>query len=1541
MTSRAIAIVLALTTTVVAFGADKYELRTFKKTVLGERFFAEGATYGDLNNDGKADLIGGPYWWEGPDFKKQHEFYPAKPFDPKGYSDNFFAFVYDFNGDKWNDILIYGFPGKDASWFQNPGKDGGDGHWKRHVVFDQVDNESPTWGDLTGDGKPEIIFQTDGFFGYATPDWNAPEKKWTFHRISPKVAGGNFTHGLGWGDVNRDGRADLLEKNGWWEQPESLEGDPEWKHHPVKFSGPGGAQMYAYDVNCDGLNDVITSLAAHGFGLAWYEQQRTEEGEPKFEQHIITGSKPEDNEYGVKFAELHAIDLVDMNGDGLLDIVTGKRWWSHGREGDPERDAPAVIYWFELECPKPGDASWVPHLIDDDSGVGVQVVAGDFTGDGQPDVIVSNKKGTHYHVQEVKEVSREEYEKAQPKPKAKMAQSRTPEDAAQAMTVPPGFSVKLLAGEPDVQQPIAMAFDDRGRLWIAEAYSYPIRRKDEDAKDRILIFEDTDGNHTLDKRTVFYEGLNLVSGMELGFGGVYVGAAPYLLFIPDADGDDKPDGKPQILLDGWGMEDTHETLNSFIWGPDGWLYGCHGVFTHSKVGKPGTPDELRTKINAGIWRYHPTRHEFEVFAEGTSNPWGIDFNDRGQAFATACVIPHLYHIIQGGRYFRQAGQHFNPYTFDDIKTIARHRHWVGNQWNDADRARSDSNGGGHAHAGAMFYLGGAWPEQYRNQLFMNNIHGSRLNQDVISKTKGSGYSGDAAPDFLFANDLSSQILYLTYGPDGQVTMIDWYDRNQCHHGNVEGHDRSNGRIFKIVYNDAKPVRVDLTKLSNKDLVDLQVHTNEWYRRHARRILQERAPQGKERAGLVEHISNLWVAEERQDAERLPLLWTLHVIGETAEAVESANAAEDSAIRGWSLQLLAEQPGHEQQLAKQVSRIGMKSPLVRLYLASALQRLPLDQRWEFVQKLVNFAEDADDHNLPLMYWYAIEPLVMADTPRAMKLAAESKIPLISRYIVRRAAAEEPGYEALLSHLSAADEETQQWMLEEIVAALMLRANMKMPAAWKTAYEKLLARKNASLSEQAEFIAVKFGDERVMPKLRQTLADRKLPDDRRTLALQALMAGKDKQLPAILRGLLDDPKLRTSAISSLAAFEDPETPKALLDIYAKLSTTDKQVALATLTSRPDYVLALLDAIEAKQVDRNDLTAFTVRQLARLDDKRVVERLNEVWGTLRETPADKIAELAKFKQQLKPAVLAKANLPHGRELFNKTCGTCHKLFDSGKTIGPDLTGSNRANLDYLLENMLDPSAVIGKDYQLTQVLTTDGRQINGIVKNENATAVTLQTPTDLVTIPIADIDVRELVKLSLMPEGQLKPMSPEDVRDLVAYLGAAAQVPLPGDGPYLDPKTGKVADAIEGETIKVLGKTGGATGSQDMRPFTLSKWSNGAQLWWTGGKPGDKLTVEVPVKEDGRYEVFVVATKAVDYGIVKLTFDGGQSTAPIDLFNDGVINTPPISLGVHELKKGNYPVTAEITGANEKAVKAYMFALDYVALIPAKEVEAGAQK
>ena len=414
--------------------AADYTVHSFKKIKITDQFWGEGASFADFNKDGHMDIVSGPYWWVGPDFKTKHAYYPDKQtFKTKGadgaektipgyegalgknnaYSENFLAFTYDFNSDGWPDIFIAGFPGKESYWYENPwGQTGAS--WARHVGHHITDIESPGFADITGDGKPELICGSEGYLGYASPDWKEPRKQWTFHRITPKGDWQRFTHGLGFGDVNGDGRQDMLEKDGWWEQPASLEGDPVWTKHPFTF-GVGGAQMYAYDVDGDGDNDVITSLSAHGYGLAWYENVK-EDGKIAFKERIIMNGEPKDNKYGVKFSQLHAIDLVDMDGDGLKDIVTGKRFWAHGPTGDAEPGAPAVLYWFKLTRGQDKSVDFIPYQIDDDSGIGTQVLAGLVNKDNLPDVVVGNKKGTFVFLQEAKKVSKKDWEAAQPKP---------------------------------------------------------------------------------------------------------------------------------------------------------------------------------------------------------------------------------------------------------------------------------------------------------------------------------------------------------------------------------------------------------------------------------------------------------------------------------------------------------------------------------------------------------------------------------------------------------------------------------------------------------------------------------------------------------------------------------------------------------------------------------------------------------------------------------------------------------------------------------------------------------------------------------------------------------------------------------------------------------------------------------------------------------------------------------------------------------------------------------------------------------------------
>jgi putative membrane-bound dehydrogenase-like protein len=968
-----------------------------------------------------------------------------------------------------------------------------------------------------------------------------------------------------------------------------------------------------------------------------------------------------------------------------------------------------------------------------------------------------------------------------------------PEKAAQVMTVPEGFEVKLFAGEPDVVQPIAMCLDDRGRLWVAEGHCYPIRRKpkgpdspfvaDGVQGDRIVIFEDTDGDGKFDKRTVFMEGLNLVSGLEVGFGGVWIGAAPYLLYVPMKD--DRPAGEPKILLDGWGWQDTHETLNAFTWGPDGWLYGCHGVFTHSNVGKPGATADKRVKINAGVWRYHPTRHVFEVFAHGTSNPWGVAFNDVGQMFVSACVIPHCFHIVQGGRYQRQAGDHFNPYTYADIQTIADHLHWQGaNPW--AGNNKSDSTGGGHAHAGLMIYQGGTWPAKYHNQLFMGNIHGRRINMDV-PRPRGSSYVASHGPDFLMANDAWARFINMRSGPDGNVYVIDWYDKQACHTGDVKVWDRSNGRIYKVCYRGTKPVAVNLDKDKETAavLAEYQGHENAWYANHARRLLQECAAglkEGETRLDLSLATKRLAdeVLKHKDGIRRLRCLWTLHAIGKLNwDLVDEALHDKDSHVRGWAIQLAMEQPEKELIRVDQLVALAENddSPVVRLHLASALQKLDYGDRERVFEHLLK-SDDARDPNLPLLYWYALEPLAgnVDHRKNALKIAAGSPIPMLLPFTMRRIASDATpdALDLVLTRVTEDNDPGNLMVLAEIQNGLKGRPQVKMPASWPLLVARLTGSKNLEVRTRAIALAATFGDTSAFKRMREILADDGTDRAVRQSTLASLVAAKDKELAPVLHKLLGDAALRGAALKGLASYEDPQTAPLILAMYARLNQSEKRDALTTLASRPAYARAMIDAVADKKIAAADVSADIVRNLRNLKDSALIARIADVWGVVRDTPADRVKEIARYRKML-TALNPVADLALGRAIYAKTCQNCHTLFGVGGKVGPDITGSNRADLGYLLENILDPSAVIPKEYAATIIETKSGRTVTGIVKGETPAAVTVVTANETLTIPLNEIETRLPTKVSMMPDDQLKPMSDHEVRSLFAYLQSPTQTPI----------------------------------------------------------------------------------------------------------------------------------------------------------------------
>ena len=362
----------------------------YKKLVLSNKFYCEGAYHGDFNKDGKLDVVAGPFWFEGPEFQKQHEIRAPQDYDPESYSDNFLTYSGDFSGDGWIDVLYVPHPGQDAFWYENPGQQGGP--WEKHLAMQDCGNESPMWGDITGDGRPELLYNITGYMGYATWDPAKPDEPWVFHPITTKGNYQKYSHGIGFGDINGDGRVDMIESSCWWEQPANAKPGEPWIKHDFAFAD-AAAQMLIYDVDGDGHNDVFTTLNCHQYGLVWYKQVRDDKGAIAWQQHVILSPKPELTSDAFRISQLHALDLVDINGDGLKDVLTGKRFWAHGSKGDAEPNAPAIICWFELRRDNQKGVQFIRHVIDDNSGVGTQVAAAHLNGDKVPDAIVGNKKG--------------------------------------------------------------------------------------------------------------------------------------------------------------------------------------------------------------------------------------------------------------------------------------------------------------------------------------------------------------------------------------------------------------------------------------------------------------------------------------------------------------------------------------------------------------------------------------------------------------------------------------------------------------------------------------------------------------------------------------------------------------------------------------------------------------------------------------------------------------------------------------------------------------------------------------------------------------------------------------------------------------------------------------------------------------------------------------------------------------------------------------------------------------------------------------------
>lgn len=1503
--------------------------RDWESRRLLSEFRAEDAAVGDINGDGKADIAYGPFWFAGPDFTEQNRFATGDAFAPmRGYSDNFFSFIQDFDGDGKNDILVFGFPGKEARLYLNKAE--ADGLWPMHIVADIVAGESPTLIDLIPGGLPEIVCSRQTAFGYYEAGADVTQA-WTWHPVSEKgVTHELFGHGMGVGDLSGDGRLDVIDRMNWYEHP-AKEGE-QWKTHRWALSPAlGGAQMLVTDVDGDGDSDFISSLQAHGHGIAWFEQKNP----GKFVQHDLVGASSTDNPYGVCFSQPHALELADVDGDGVMDFVTGKRWMAHQGKDTNAFQAP-LLYWFRCVRGENGSVEFVPHLVDDDSGVGVGVTVADVDGNGTMDIISGNKKGLSVHLQ-VKDGPR----KGEPRwqvegghPQDNYGVNLNAEQARELTDVPDGFSVDVIAAEPEIVQPIAMCFDARGRIWVVEGLTYPQPAPNGEGKDRIVILEDADADGTFETKKVFMEGLNLVSGIEIGFGGVWIGAAPNFMFIADKNGDDVPDGKPEILLDGWGQEDTHETLNSFTWGPDGWLYGCHGVFTHSKVGKPGTADADRVPLNAAVWRYHPVKHVFEVFAHGTSNPWGLDFNEVGDWFISSCVIPHFFHMVQGGRYVRQAGQHFNPYTFGEIDTIADHKHYAGAIgdhafWGDkfvsrpAAPADTSALGGGHAHCGLALYLADVFPPEYRGDAFFHNLHGHRIVRERLEKD-GSSYTARHRPDFLLSNNHDFIGVGIMLGPDGALYYSDWVDAQTCHHRDVEIWNRTNGRIFRVRYGDVRTKKFDLQKESDVDLAKRIFSPNVWFARQAQRILQERAAAGTLNGADV-------AAVLKSGPEPLRAMWALHAAGLlSVDELKEKLTDSNEYVRSWAVHLLG-----ENGVDLGTWGDGETSLVTKRYMASLLQRLPHDQRWRIAETLMSDPAAQHDRIVPLLVWYGIEPLIDVDPKRVLAMTQKSEWGQVREFVFRRAALSETGREMFLLAMAQAKDVREF----EDVAGQLLQALSKLPEVSRPkGWDEARARgRELKVGDALDQLGARFGDAEFFPYWRSIAGDEKVPSSRRAEALGILSRGNDPELGPIARAALAQPNLQGAAVAALKSFPGDETANALVGRLAEFPADLRNDAVNLLATRADMAMVLLKSVDSKAVPASVVSPVMLDQFERFENAELSALIGRNWsrGNGGVDAAQLKAAMDGWKAKLNAGVISKANASRGRLVFQNTCGTCHQMFGEGVALGPDLTGSNRADLGYILENVLAPSALVGRDYMLHIFTLKDKRVVSGVVREESPEFVIVAMPGGTLTdVKLSEVDKREVLPQSLMPPVLFDALPLEQVADLVKYLGSPNQVSLPGEAPIgADddvPSPAKGVRRIEAETLADGGKvSGGTIQAQGMATFGKG-WSGNSHLWWTGGKPADTLTLTLPL-EAGNWVVRLFPTTAPDYAEVKVIMNGQIRVA--DLYTEkvlpgDVILFEKVTVSPNEALK----IVIEISGKNAAALPAYMFGLDRIEVSPA---------
>ncbi len=957
----------------------------------------------------------------------------------------------------------------------------------------------------------------------------------------------------------------------------------------------------------------------------------------------------------------------------------------------------------------------------------------------------------------------------------------TPEQAMAKMELPEGFHIELVASEPDLQNPVAMAFDDAGRIFVTESFEYP-RQEAGPGRDRIKILEDTDGDGKVDSVKIFAEGLNIPSGIAVGHGGVWVANSPDLLFLEDTDGDDVAD-RSTVVVTGFGRDDTHELPNALTWGPDGYLYGLNGVFNRSLIKQDGREFDF----TCALFRIEPRTRRFEIFCQGTSNPWGVAFDHEGSAFISACVIDHLWHLTESAYYQRQGGP-YPPHTFW-ADSIVEHKHQMA------------------AYCGIEYFDSAAYPESFRNKLYMGNIHGGCINVDRVERS-GATYKGFGEPDFLTANDVWFMPVAQKVGPDGCLYVLDWYDRYHCYQdaqADPEGIDRGHGRLYRIVYDKRPEVQFkDFAKMSNAALIDALRNENIFARQRAQLELAER--RAIEDAPSLTLLQSMVVGNEPLKT-RMHALWALAGSGQLpASLLDRLMQDPLPEVRAWGVRLMGDHRPDDASLVGTMRSLASDSdPRVRLQVAIAAPKIGRNANnagaMALKSELDVLKHSSPDPLLPRVVWQNMLPY-LNDYPdvvlEELRASVDRPDDLLRSMAPRLAAkwiAALPGFLAddasrqrVQSILSVASELAKEY--PDVAGALIMPLadrvrNGEIPlSAMEPLYRDLLKQWTKSEGSQnadndwglALLIArVIVKDPNAIKMAEGIILDRQQDAELRRelllfVSLHPVPTPSDA-LQQVVKDLIDgkpiDNNYRNTVFDVGIGKADAKARAVILSALPKLGSDVQATIAERMCQREPNASAFLSLVAEGGVRKELLGPNRVRLLAADGSESAKQLVAKIWGTVntasskeREDVVRKMGDLLRWD--------ARGNPERGWVVYERICGQCHVMHARGIEVGPNITANGRGTYEQLLVSVFNPSLVIGDAFKGVTIRTEDGTVITGLLvsRDDVKTVIKIQGGKET-TIPESEIEEFRQDTKSLMPEGIESQMTPQEAADLFALL------------------------------------------------------------------------------------------------------------------------------------------------------------------------------